>query len=177
MTLLKLNRFRPISPPYPVWILVCFCVCALVSAAFAQSSTDKTTESQKFHNNRKIKISTGVMGSLPPRTQPVYPPDAKAAGISGTVVLEATILKTGIISDLRVISGPPLLQQASLDAVTTWRYRPFMVKGVPREARTAVNVVFTLAEDGTATAKATGGDLKPVKPDPYADDSKQPESK
>jgi TonB family protein len=132
---------------------------------------------KKQEETKKINISAGVAGGVTARTQPVYPPIAKAARVSGTVVLEATISKTGIVSELRVVSGPFLLQQASLDAVRVWRYRPFMVKGLPTEAKTIVNVVFTLAEDGTATAKATGGDLKPVEPDPYADDSKQPESK
>jgi TonB family protein len=177
MSLLKLNHFRPIRPQHVVGLLVCFCLCALVSAAFAQSSTDKTTESQKSRNNRKIKISTGIMGSLPPTTQPVYPPFAKAARISGTVVLEATISKTGIIEDLHVVSGPPLLQRASLDAVKTWRYRPYVLNGVPMEAKTTVNVVYTLGEDGTATAKATGGDSKVVESAPRAGNAKQPESK
>ncbi|MGO9434838.1 MAG: TonB family protein [Terracidiphilus sp.] len=48
---------------------------------------------------------------------PIYPPDAKAAGVSGMVALKAVIGVDGRISDLRVISGPALLQQAAIDAV------------------------------------------------------------
>ncbi|MGC2502646.1 MAG: energy transducer TonB, partial [Silvibacterium sp.] len=73
-----------------------------------------------------------------------YPAIAKAARIQGTVVLQATISKGGTIQDLRVISGPPMLQQAALEAVKTWRYRPYLLSGEPVEVETQVNVIFTL---------------------------------
>jgi outer membrane biosynthesis protein TonB len=50
---------------------------------------------------KKVSISAGVMvGMLIQKTQPVYPPIAKAARVSGTVVLQATISKTGTIEGL-----------------------------------------------------------------------------
>jgi len=78
------------------------------------------------------------------KTVPLYPPIAKAARVSGTVVLQATISKTGTIENLRVISGPAMLQQAAMDAVKSWRYRPYLLNGDPVEVETTVNVVFTL---------------------------------
>jgi protein TonB len=94
---------------------------------------------------RKVSISADVMGDmLIANTTPVYPPIAKAARISGTVVLQATISNTGSVENLRVISGPAMLQQASLDAVKTWRYRPYLINGEPVEVETTVNVIFTL---------------------------------
>jgi protein TonB len=78
------------------------------------------------------------------KTIPLYPPIAKAARVSGTVVLQATISKTGTIENLRVISGPQMLQQSALDAVKSWRYRPYLLNGEPVEVETTVNVVFTL---------------------------------
>jgi len=73
-----------------------------------------------------------------------YPAIAKAARIQGTVVLQATISKGGTIEGLRVLSGPPMLQQAAEEAVRTWRYRPYLLNGEPVEVETQVNVVFTL---------------------------------
>jgi protein TonB len=94
---------------------------------------------------KKVSISGGVMvGMLLQKTTPVYPPIAKAARQQGTVVLQATISKTGSIENLRVISGPAMLQQAALDAVKTWRYRPYLLDGEPTEVETTVNVVFSL---------------------------------
>jgi len=95
---------------------------------------------------KRISISSGVAaGLLDVRHTPVYPIEAKKAGVSGTVVLDATIGTDGIIKDLKVVSGPDLLQQAALDAVKTWRYRPYQLNGEPVEVRTTVNVIFTLA--------------------------------
>jgi protein TonB len=94
---------------------------------------------------KKVSISAGVMvGMLLQKTQPVYPPIAKAARVSGTVVLQATISKTGQIEGLHVLSGPAMLQQAAMDAVKTWRYRPYLLNNEPVEVETTVNVIFTL---------------------------------
>jgi protein TonB len=93
----------------------------------------------------KVNISAGVaVGMLLQKTQPIYPPIAKAARVSGIVVLQATISKTGSIENLKVVSGPAMLQQAALDAVRTWRYRPYLLNNEPVEVETTVNVIFTL---------------------------------
>ena len=88
--------------------------------------------------------STLEAGLLLQKTIPAYPPIARAAGTQGTVVLEATISKAGTITNLRVTAGPLMLQQAALEAVKTWRYRPYLLNGEPVEVETTVNVVFTL---------------------------------
>lgn len=90
--------------------------------------------------------STVVAGLLVQKTVPTYPPIAKAAGVQGTVVLEATISRAGTIANLHVSSGPAMLQQAALDAVKTWHYRPYLLDGEPVEVETSVNVVFTLGK-------------------------------
>ena len=95
--------------------------------------------------NAPVHISTLVEeGLLIEKRMPVYPAIAKAAGISGTVTLAAIISKTGTIENLRVISGPMMLQQAARDAVETWRYRPYLLDGQPVEVETTVSVIFTL---------------------------------
>lgn len=92
-----------------------------------------------------IRISSGVAASIAIRKDlPLYPAIAKAAGVEGTIVLAATISKSGTVENLRVISGPPMFQQAALDAVKNWRYRPYLLNGDPVEVETTVNVVFHL---------------------------------
>lgn len=92
-----------------------------------------------------LAISTGVAaGMLVAHPEPTYPAIAKAAGIQGTVVLEAVISKTGTIQGIRVLSGHPMLRQAALDAVQQWRYRPYLLSGEPVEVETTINVIFTL---------------------------------
>ena len=71
-------------------------------------------------------------------------PSPRRPASPGTVVLQATISKTGTIEDLHVVSGPAMLQQAAMDAVRTWRYRPYLLNNEPVEVETTVNVIFTL---------------------------------
>jgi len=92
----------------------------------------------------RVNISSGVAaGMLVKKTLPVYPVIAKAAHMSGTVVLQATIATSGAITNLHVVSGPVMLQQAALEAVKNWKYRPYQLDGKPVEVDTTVNVVFT----------------------------------
>jgi TonB family protein len=95
---------------------------------------------------KPIVISSGVAtGMLIRKTEPVYPTIAKAARVSGTVVLHANISKTGTIMDLQVVSGPPMLRSAALDAVRTWRYKPYQLNNQRTEVETTINVIFALA--------------------------------
>jgi protein TonB len=92
-----------------------------------------------------VRVSSAVeAGLLIQKTIPTYPPLAKAMHIEGTVVLEASISKAGTIENLHVVSGPAMLQQAALDAVKTWRYRPYLLDGDPVAVETTVNVIFIL---------------------------------
>ncbi len=88
--------------------------------------------------------STLAQGLLLNKVVPQYPQLAIAMRAEGTVVLAATISKDGAIEHLRVVSGPPVLQQAAVDAVSRWRYRPYLLNGNPVEVETTVNVVFKL---------------------------------
>jgi protein TonB len=90
-------------------------------------------------------VSSGVMqGMLIYKVVPAYPAVAQAIRASGTVVLQATISRTGAIENLRVVEGPAMLRQAAVDAVKQWRYRPYMLNGQPVEVETTVDVQFTL---------------------------------
>jgi protein TonB len=96
---------------------------------------------------KPLPITSRVMaGNLLLRTLPQYPAIARAAHIQGVVVLQATISKTGLIENLRVVSGPPILRQAAIDAVQTWRYKPYLLNGDPVEVETTINVIFNLGE-------------------------------
>jgi len=76
--------------------------------------------------------------------RPVYPPIAKAAGVSGTVVVEAIISKAGTIESLYAVSGPEVLRVAALDAIRAARYQPYRLNGEPIEIQTTITVNFRL---------------------------------
>ncbi len=94
---------------------------------------------------KPVSISAGVaVGLLIKKTEPIYPPIAKSARVSGTVVLQATISKSGAVTNLHVVSGPAMLRQAAAEAVRTWRYRPYKLNNDPVDVDTTVNVIFSL---------------------------------
>jgi periplasmic protein TonB len=94
---------------------------------------------------RSVNVSAGVaVGLLIQKTPPIYPPIAKTARVSGTVVLEAAISKSGAIQNLRVVTGPEMLRQSALEAVRTWRFKPYKLNNEPTEIETTINVVFAL---------------------------------
>jgi protein TonB len=83
-----------------------------------------------------------VAGNKLSGSNPVYPPIAKAAHVSGAVVLHAIISKSGTIENLEVISGPEMLRNAATEAVRGWRYKPYILNGEPTEVETTVTVNF-----------------------------------
>lgn len=90
-------------------------------------------------------ISAGVAeGLVIHKTAPVYPLIAKQNGLSGTVVVSATITKAGRVEGLRILSGSPFFRNAALDAVKNWRYKPYMLNNQPVDVQTTINVVFKM---------------------------------
>ncbi|MBV8113137.1 MAG: energy transducer TonB, partial [Silvibacterium sp.] len=67
------------------------------------------------------------------RPQPEYPAIAKAAHIHGAIEMKAIIGTDGCVHSLFVINGPPMLQQAALDAVWQWKFEPPLENGVPAQ--------------------------------------------
>jgi TonB family protein len=78
--------------------------------------------------------------------QPVYPDLARQARISGTVELQALIGPDGHVQQLTVVSGHPLLRQASLDAVKEWVYQPTLLNDKPVSVSTTIDVIFTIGQ-------------------------------
>jgi protein TonB len=92
---------------------------------------------------QKIRVSSGVaQGQLIHQVQPAYPTQAKLAGISGTVVLQAVVGKDGSVQNVKALRGPPLLVQSAVDAVKQWKYKPFAVNGEASEAEVEINLKF-----------------------------------
>jgi len=95
----------------------------------------------------RIVISASFAeGLLMKKVAAVFPLNAKQAHVSGKVVLQATISKEGRIGELKVVSGPQLLQQASLDAVKQWIYRPYLLNHEPVQVETTINLIFNPGE-------------------------------
>jgi TonB family protein len=77
---------------------------------------------------------------------PTYPGSAKHNRIEGQVQLRGFIDKEGNISLLEVIKAPALeLAVSAVEAVKTWKYKPYMLNGEPVVVETLFTVTYRLA--------------------------------
>jgi periplasmic protein TonB len=92
-----------------------------------------------------VKVGGKVQDArLVHRVDPVYPELARRVRLSGTVVLEVLVSEEGTITELKVLTGHPLLNDAAVQAVSQWRYAPLLLNGEPVPVLATVTVVFSL---------------------------------
>jgi protein TonB len=84
------------------------------------------------------------LGALLHKAEPTYPTMAKAARVSGDVVLECVVGTDGRIHEVKVKSGNPLLVKAAVDAAWQWAYAPTQLNSVPIEIVTIMTFSFKL---------------------------------
>jgi TonB family protein len=79
--------------------------------------------------------------------KPAYPPECKAEGVEGTVLLRAVIGVDGGILNLQQVNQlvDPRLAAAAVQAVGQWRYQPTLLNGTPVEVVTDIQVNFSLS--------------------------------
>jgi TonB family protein len=115
--------------------LLLIAVFATISTSiWAQRASIITDEEAKMMENRTKFVD------------PIYPPIAKAAHVTGTVVLQLEIEPDGAVGEVKIISGPPMLTGAAIEAVKQWHYKPFSPEGSPSTVSTTVSIPFTLDE-------------------------------
>ena len=85
-----------------------------------------------------------IAASLIKRVVPQYPPLARQARVQGTVQFTAIIGRDGMIQNLQLISGHPLLVPAARDAIRQWVYKPTILNTEPVEVITQIEFTFTL---------------------------------
>ncbi len=76
--------------------------------------------------------------------QPVYPILAKAVRVQGAVVIDSVIDTKGNVTEMKLVSGNPLLVTAAFDAVRQWKYQPTLLNGTPVSVEMHVVVSFNL---------------------------------
>ena len=131
------RRFAIAAACVLVGLVTCTSALALrmdVNSPSAQSPKSLNVDAKNAAANILSKVA------------PVYPPDAKKARVTGSVVLEAMIGKDGNVENLKVVSGPSMLQQSAMDAVRQWTYKPYLLNGDPVEIKTKITVVYSLSK-------------------------------
>jgi protein TonB len=84
----------------------------------------------------------------PGNAAPQYPEAARTAGIEGKVILKIAISESGAVIDVKALKGDPMLVEAAIAAVRTWKFSPAMLDGKPIAVYRIVPVSFTSSVGG-----------------------------
>jgi TonB family protein len=88
-------------------------------------------------------VSGGVLnGKATSLPDPVYPPVAKAARASGTVVVRVTVDEKGDVISAEAVSGHPLLRAAAVAAARQAKFKPTLLNGKPVKVTGTLNYTF-----------------------------------
>jgi TonB family protein len=135
---------------------------ALDSEYFGRPDTAEVTSPRI---NESVPLSVAKGPASPQRTStpgslqalqlirggpPVYPRQAKAAGISGHVTLYVVISKDGTLLEAHPASGDPMLAEAAMEAVRDWLWRPTISLGLAQEVITQIDFEFRLSQKQNA---------------------------
>src|SRR6202035_4061308 len=105
------------------------------------AATEETSAKPDSAGSQRVKVGSGVTaGMLIKKVNPIYPADARAGYIQGTVVLQAEIAKTGDITNLELVDGPIELAGSAVAAVRRWKYKPYLLMGQPVIVDTEIQV-------------------------------------
>jgi TonB family protein len=109
----------------------------IAAILLAGSASAQQTDNPK---PRRVQLpETVAMNNLAEVAAPRRP---DAVGAKGKVVLQIVIDQEGKLQEAKVLSGHPLLAQASLEAVQQWKFRPFHQNDAPVEVETMVTIEF-----------------------------------
>jgi general secretion pathway protein A len=104
-------------------------------------------------------LDAAVPGPAPPATRvggrlqppkllssapPAYPPRALLDQVQGVVVIDALVDENGKVAEMQVLSGPPSLTQAAMQALRAWKYEPARLAGQPIATHIKVSINFKL---------------------------------
>ncbi len=78
------------------------------------------------------------------KVEPRYPDIAREAGVEGTVMIQVLVNRDGGVADTRVVKSVPTLDQAAIECVRQWRFKPASSGGKPVAVWVAVPIKFTL---------------------------------
>ena len=122
---------------------------------------DKKEPEQEQKKSEKKDIKPP---KLVTEVDPVYPDEARKAGIEGIVVVEATTDETGHVKSVRVLRSVPMLDQAAIDAVKQWVYEPMVINGEPKGIVFTTTVRFSLDSEGEGKVSGVASGVTGTKP-------------
>jgi TonB family protein len=78
------------------------------------------------------------------RQEPVYPPGARQAHVSGSVVVQVTVDESGKVTNARTLCGHDYFAKVSEEAALQWRFSPTLLQGQPVKVIGTITFNFTI---------------------------------
>jgi periplasmic protein TonB len=116
-----------------------------VTSPAVVASAPATAASVTSNAAEKIQMSAAAAQVVGQPVTPAYPMLARQMKVQGSVILQALIGRDGLIQDLHVLSGPPILANAAQEAVRQWRFKPHYLGNEPVETQAKITVNFTIS--------------------------------
>ena len=117
---------------------------APTKTAATKFAPEKTTQPKTVPSQSVWLAPAQAETRILSRTDPQYPREVLAAHRAGDVVLEVQVAEDGSVSNIRTLSGDPLLAAAATEAVRKWRYQPYRQHDRPSPFQTDVTLSFSL---------------------------------
>jgi TonB family protein len=114
----------------------------------AQRTAPKPAAADTNRPPQRLRIGGNMQAAkIVKMVRPEYPANMKAAGVEGTVLLEAVIGRDGHLMNLQVTNTQVHadLIAAATQAVQGWQWEPTYLNGEPVEVVTMITINFTLA--------------------------------
>ena len=92
-----------------------------------------------------VQISSNAANLVTHSVTPDYPTLARQMKVQGSVILQAVIGRDGMIEELQIVSGPPILAGAAREAVKQWHFKPHYLGAQPVETQAKITVNFTIS--------------------------------
>ncbi len=116
-----------------------------VSEAPATGGAADTTASVVRAAAEHVQVAEDAAEVVSRPVKPGYPLLARQMKVQGSVILQALIGRDGLIQDLRVLSGPPILASAAQEAVRQWHFKPHYLGADAVETQARITVNFTIS--------------------------------
>jgi TonB family protein len=129
---------QPASPPDPA-------TTPASSGTPSEAPSDASSETKVSAAAERVQMSTDTSAVVTHSVEPGYPLLARQMKVQGSVILQALIGRDGLIQDLRILSGSPILATAAEEAVRQWHFKPHYQSGEAVETQARITVNFTIS--------------------------------
>lgn len=123
------------------WCVVVLWLPGLVAAIAQESGAGRP--------GGRLFVPEAVMaGRCTTIVSPNYPSGHATPHPTSAVVIRAVIRSSGVVVPMYAVSGPHEFENAAMDAVRLWKFKPYTENDVPVDATTEIRVVFEPGKPG-----------------------------